>query len=132
MAIAVITFPVPQGKRNIQFNSPKNSYFHLDETLAPSIGFLYSQMIHWQKVVLRIAFGISKKLNFPMPPGRKYHSAMDSLRFRCFGLLFLLLILATEVHAGEMALIPEGSFKMGSEDGEADERPVHTVYVDAF
>jgi formylglycine-generating enzyme required for sulfatase activity len=31
-----------------------------------------------------------------------------------------------------MALIAEGPFKMGSEDGEADERPVHTVYVDAF
>jgi len=67
-----------------------------------------------------------------MLPGRKYHVAIDSLRFRCLGPLFLLLILATEVHAGEMALIPEGSFKMGSEDGEADERPVHTVYVDAF
>lgn len=132
MAIVIIAFPIPQGKRNIQSNVLKNSFFHLDESLAPSIEFLYSQMIHWLKVVLRIAFVISKKLNFPMPPGRKYHIAIDSLRFRCLGLLFLLLILATEVHAGEMALIPEGPFKMGSEDGEADERPVHTVYVDAF
>ncbi len=33
-----------------------------------------------------------------------------------------------------MALIPEGDFRMGSKDGDADndEQPVHTVYVDAF
>ncbi len=33
-----------------------------------------------------------------------------------------------------MALIPEGEFEMGSNVGEAndDERPVHTVYLDAF
>jgi len=71
MAIAVITFPVPQGKRNIHFKSPKNSYFHLDETLAPSIEFLYSQMIHWLKVVLRIAFVIFKKTQFPHAPWQK-------------------------------------------------------------
>ncbi|MFC1712224.1 SUMF1/EgtB/PvdO family nonheme iron enzyme [Candidatus Poribacteria bacterium] len=32
----------------------------------------------------------------------------------------------------EMALIPAGNFRMGSDDGEDDEKPVHTVYVDAF
>lgn len=52
MAIAVITFPVPQGKKNIQSNVLKNSFFHLDESLAPSIEFLYSQMIDWLKGVL--------------------------------------------------------------------------------
>lgn len=31
-----------------------------------------------------------------------------------------------------MVLIPAGSFLMGSEDGENDEKPVHEVYVDAF
>jgi formylglycine-generating enzyme required for sulfatase activity len=31
-----------------------------------------------------------------------------------------------------MVLIPAGSFLMGSEEGEADERPLHTVYLDAF
>jgi len=31
-----------------------------------------------------------------------------------------------------MALIPAGEFQMGSNDGRADEQPVHTVYVDAF
>ncbi len=31
-----------------------------------------------------------------------------------------------------MALIPAGAFQMGSNDGEFDEEPVHTVYVDAF
>ena len=31
-----------------------------------------------------------------------------------------------------MVLIPAGEFQMGSDDGEDDEKPVHTVYVDAF
>ena len=31
-----------------------------------------------------------------------------------------------------MALIPAGEFQMGSNGGYPDERPVHTVYVDAF
>jgi iron(II)-dependent oxidoreductase len=31
-----------------------------------------------------------------------------------------------------MALIPAGEFQMGSNDGEDDEKPVHTVYLDAF
>ena len=31
-----------------------------------------------------------------------------------------------------MVLIPAGSFLMGSEDGDADEQPVHTVHLDAF
>ncbi len=32
----------------------------------------------------------------------------------------------------EMVLIPAGEFQMGSNDGDNDEQPVHTVYVDAF
>ena len=32
----------------------------------------------------------------------------------------------------EMMLIPAGEFQMGSNDSEANEQPVHTVYVDAF
>ena len=31
-----------------------------------------------------------------------------------------------------MVLIPAGEFQMGSDEGEDDEKPVHTVYVDAF
>lgn len=31
-----------------------------------------------------------------------------------------------------MVLIPAGEFQMGSNDGDSDEKPVHTVYVDAF
>ena len=33
---------------------------------------------------------------------------------------------------GDMVLIPAGAFQMGSNRGVSDERPVHTVYVDAF
>lgn len=33
---------------------------------------------------------------------------------------------------GDMVYIPAGEFTMGSEDGEDDESPVHTVYLDAF
>lgn len=31
-----------------------------------------------------------------------------------------------------MVLIPAGEFQMGSSDGDGDESPVHTVYLDAF
>ncbi len=31
-----------------------------------------------------------------------------------------------------MVLIPAGEFRMGSDEGEDNEKPVHTVYVDAF
>lgn len=31
-----------------------------------------------------------------------------------------------------MRLIPEGEFSMGGNDGNADERPVHSVYLDAY
>jgi hypothetical protein len=31
-----------------------------------------------------------------------------------------------------MSYIPAGEFQMGSEDGDDDEKPVHTVYLDAF
>jgi len=31
-----------------------------------------------------------------------------------------------------MVLIPAGEFRMGSNDGDGDENPVHTVYLDAF
>ena len=35
-------------------------------------------------------------------------------------------------YADNMVLIPAGDFQMGSNTGEPDEQPVHTVYVDAF
>ncbi len=38
----------------------------------------------------------------------------------------------TDSQGGEMALIPAGEFQMGSESGDSDERPVHTVYLDDF
>jgi len=34
--------------------------------------------------------------------------------------------------AGAMVSIPAGEFTMGSQDGDADERPAHKVYVDIF
>lgn len=42
--------------------------------------------------------------------------------------------LAIEIiqRGSEMALVPSGDFSMGSADGEKDERPAHTVYLDAF
>jgi formylglycine-generating enzyme required for sulfatase activity len=32
----------------------------------------------------------------------------------------------------EMVVIPAGSFEMGSKSGRADEKPVHTVWIDSF
>ena len=31
-----------------------------------------------------------------------------------------------------MVLIPAGNFIMGSDEGEVDEKPAHTVYLDAY
>ena len=39
---------------------------------------------------------------------------------------------STEEDDVEMVLIPTGEFEMGSNDGDDDEKPVHTVFVDAF
>jgi formylglycine-generating enzyme required for sulfatase activity len=37
-----------------------------------------------------------------------------------------------EKDGAKMRLVPAGEFSMGSNDGDSDEKPVHTVYVDAF
>jgi len=36
------------------------------------------------------------------------------------------------IDGAPMVLIPAGEFQMGSNDGSYDEKPVHTVYLDAF
>jgi formylglycine-generating enzyme required for sulfatase activity len=38
----------------------------------------------------------------------------------------------TEPDGARMVRVPDGSFTMGSNSGEADERPAHTVYLDGF
>jgi formylglycine-generating enzyme required for sulfatase activity len=38
----------------------------------------------------------------------------------------------TKHHARSMAMVPAGEFTMGSATGDADEQPVHKVYVDVF
>jgi len=40
--------------------------------------------------------------------------------------------IVSEVDGMELMYIPAGSFMMGSEDGDADEQPVHEVYLDAY
>ncbi len=50
----------------------------------------------------------------------------------CLTLLFLAVLLLNPAQANDMVLIPAGHFQMGSADGEEDERPAHTVYLDAF
>lgn len=37
-----------------------------------------------------------------------------------------------EKDEAEMVLIPEGEFQMGSNTGDTDEKPVHTIHLDAF
>lgn len=36
------------------------------------------------------------------------------------------------VDGARLLYIPAGEFQMGSDDGDSDERPVHTVYLDAY
>ena len=40
--------------------------------------------------------------------------------------------MVSEIDGMVMVYVPAGEFKMGSEDGDDDEKPVHTVYLDAF
>jgi len=48
-------------------------------------------------------------------------------------LFALIILLLTASHSvATMVLIPAGTFQMGSDDGWEDEKPVHTVYLDAF
>ncbi len=49
-----------------------------------------------------------------------------------FWLFVTILIAAGAGDANEMALIPEGPFQMGSQEGKQDESPVHKVYVPPF
>ena len=41
---------------------------------------------------------------------------------------------ATYLHkyAGEMSIIPAGHFEMGSDNGDSNEKPVHTVHISSF
>ena len=52
------------------------------------------------------------------------------LRILFYGVFCFIGILSAQ--APDMVLIPAGEFQMGSDDGERDERPVHTLYLDAF
>lgn len=75
-----------------------------------------------------------------------FKPAMGSLRTGrrlCIGALFALaanhgaVLWATAAHAAEnptedMLAIPAGSFRMGNDQGEADERPAHSVTLAAF
>ena len=38
----------------------------------------------------------------------------------------------TDAKVVEMVLVPEGEFTMGSDDGSADEKPVHQVFLDTY
>ena len=40
--------------------------------------------------------------------------------------------IVSEKDGATLVYVPEGDFTMGSEDGESNEKPVHTVYLDAF
>ena len=52
------------------------------------------------------------------------------LIFLLIGIFYLTASLFSQT--ANMVLIPAGEFQMGSDNGERDEKPVHTVYLDAF
>lgn len=54
------------------------------------------------------------------------------LVFTCFWSYNALGAVWTDETVPGMVLIPAGEFEMGRADGASDEKPVHTVYVDAF
>jgi formylglycine-generating enzyme required for sulfatase activity len=60
---------------------------------------------------------------------KNLHRSMRA-RIYCFYLLMLLLPYGAD--AGEMVLIPAGSFLMGSEEGEMNERPEHSIHLNGY
>ena len=48
------------------------------------------------------------------------------------GQLAILPVISVDGEGAAMAFIPAGEFLMGSENGDKDERPVHSVYLDGF
>lgn len=53
------------------------------------------------------------------------------LRILLCGIFWFTISLSAQT-PDDMVLIPAGEFQMGSTNGERDEKPVHTVYLDAF
>lgn len=47
-------------------------------------------------------------------------------------LAYLFLFATNKIEANSQALIPAGKFKMGTDKGTQAERPVHSIWVDAF
>jgi formylglycine-generating enzyme required for sulfatase activity len=81
----------------------------------------------------------------PQRPRRRALHIMASLAAGTFLLAGSTLIVLRSIHPGRplatwtrprdgmvMVYVPAGQFTMGSENGFDDERPVHTVYLDAF
>lgn len=52
------------------------------------------------------------------------------LRILFYSTVYFMVILSAQ--APDMVLIPAGEFQMGDDGGERDEKPIHTVYLDAF
>lgn len=61
---------------------------------------------------------------------------MKTIQFSYLAVIFSLVLSAcgpaTQTSVEQMALVPAGEFTMGSNDGTDDEKPAHTVYLDAF
>jgi formylglycine-generating enzyme required for sulfatase activity len=64
--------------------------------------------------------------------GTDVQESGDHFGFRCVRDVGISPTITQDEYGIPMALVPAGSFMMGSEDGEDDEKPVHTVMLDAF
>ncbi|RKY88224.1 hypothetical protein DRQ09_03230 [candidate division KSB1 bacterium] len=59
---------------------------------------------------------------------------MKRIYFIISGLILTLFFVNSQIPSGNMVLVPAGKFKMGDNfnEGDADEKPVHQVYLDAY
>jgi len=114
-----------------------------------------SVALEWPKLLPSTRLG-SQKYDFPIcsgwicnpaaglpdckSGGSGSDSLTDTLGYNLVRLLTILLLLIglagclprAASPGGEMVLVPAGAFWMGSEEGDADEGPMHQAYLEAF
>ena len=84
-------------------------------------------------VVLGLIWGVFTRLNrAEAPPIQEIEPTAELASVGPTESLESAPVTVSNIDGMEMVYVPAGDFVMGSETGDADEKPVHTVYLDAY